>query len=119
MTDHPRFQRPKGDFERCYHDYHGARLVGLVLRHYEGVADRFAATTRAGTRAVPAAILLLVLVGLLAFAYALTHKEGLVAMPAPEIRPSPASRGLDTAPNADKPSELPGKFVGYQGVYLP
>jgi hypothetical protein len=32
MTDHPRFQPPKGPFEAAYGEHHGGRLVHLVMR---------------------------------------------------------------------------------------
>jgi hypothetical protein len=35
MTDHPRFQPPKSDFETTYRDHHGGALVQLVLRLVE------------------------------------------------------------------------------------
>jgi hypothetical protein len=32
MTDHPRFQPSKDDFEAAYREHHGSGLVALVLR---------------------------------------------------------------------------------------
>lgn len=32
MTDHPRFQAPRGPFETAYRTHHGGNLVALILR---------------------------------------------------------------------------------------
>jgi len=107
MTDYPRFQRPKGDFESSYHDYYGAPLVSLILRPSAGV----------GARAIKATGQLFVLLGVLAyFVYAFAYGDAVGAAPASAMK-SPTLSGLDNSANADQ--LLPGKFMGYQGLFLP
>ena len=108
MTDHPRFQQPKGDFERSYHDYYGAPLVSLIMK-------RRPVPTKTGTRAIQATSLLFVLLGVLAyFVYAFS----IGAAPASEMKSPPVGE-LDTPANADRPSTMPGKLMGSQDLSLP
>lgn len=115
MTDHPRFRQPEGDFEQSYREHHGAPLVSLVLR----LVDRRAA---ARDRLFQTAGLMLVLLCLLGFfVYALAHRDVAKAAPAYHAKspPIPWARALDAPAYADQPSLLPGKFAGYQGLFLP
>ena len=118
MTDHPRFQQPKGDFERSYHDYYGAPLVSLILRPYAAVRNSRAIATNARVRTILATSLLFVLLCVLAyFVYAFADRDAVGAAPASEMNSPPAA--LDTPPNVGQPSTLPSKFMGYQGLFLP
>jgi len=117
MTDHPRFQRPKGDFESSYHDYYGAPLVSLILRPSAGVVNRRTIPTNVGARAIKATGQLFVLLGVLAyFVYAFAYGDAVGAAPASAMK-SPTVSGLANPVNADQ--LLPGKFMGYQGLFLP
>jgi hypothetical protein len=120
MTDHPRFRKPKGDFEQVYREHHGAPLVDLALRTADACksCSGYAAETRAALlRTVSVLFVLLCVLGV--FAYAFAHKTVVGAAPLQERLTQPTSWAVDAPRHADQPWALPGKFTGYLGLYLP